>query len=132
MAWMTREDQQLFTRKPNEPDMNTVAYWVTRLEPLIRAENKEEIIVVFCNRCGIEDNVVFAGTSAVIGIQDGEVKVYGMLGRGEKELLVVDTDSSPYAKMIYQPEPSAGHLAEELGKSDPSDSNLLDPKATQP
>ncbi|GJD04352.1 carbon-nitrogen hydrolase [Colletotrichum higginsianum] len=84
--------------------MDTLTYWVTRLEPLIRAEKKEEIIIVFCNRTGIEDDAVYAGTSAVIGIQDGEVKVYGLLGRGERELLVIDTDNPPYGKLVYRPE----------------------------
>ncbi|KZL86726.1 n-terminal amidase [Colletotrichum incanum] len=105
MAWMTREDGRLFSRMPNEPDMDTLTYWVTRLEPLIRAENEDEIIVVFCNRTGNEEDAVYAGTSAVIGIQDGEVKIYGLLGRGEKELLVVDTNNPPYAKLVYRPEP---------------------------
>ncbi|KAK6206188.1 N-terminal amidase [Colletotrichum tabaci] len=104
MAWMTREDGRMFSRMPNEPDMDTLTYWVTRLEPLIRAEKKEEIIIVFCNRTGIEDDAVYAGTSAVIGIQDGEVKVYGLLGRGERELLVFDTENPPYGKLVYRPE----------------------------
>ena len=89
---------------PNEPDMDTLTYWVTRLEPLIRSENQDEIIVVFCNRTGIEDEATYAGTSAVIGIQDGEVKVYGLLGRGEKDLLLIDTNEPPYAKLVYRPE----------------------------
>ncbi|TEA17952.1 Protein N-terminal amidase [Colletotrichum sidae] len=112
MAWMTREDGRMFSRMPNEPDMDTLTYWVTRLEPLIRSENEDEIIVVFCNRTGTEDDVVYAGTSAVVGVQDGEVKIYGLLGRGEKELLVVDTSNPPYAKLVYRPEserPSAVH-----------------------
>ncbi|EFQ27946.1 carbon-nitrogen hydrolase [Colletotrichum graminicola M1.001] len=105
MAWMTREDGRLFSRMPNEPDMDTLTYWVTRLEPLIRSDNQEEIIVVFCNRTGNEDEAVYAGTSAVVGIQDGEVKIYGLLGRGEKELLVIDTNNPPYGKLVYRPEP---------------------------
>ncbi|KAM0332962.1 hypothetical protein ACHAQA_001618 [Verticillium albo-atrum] len=104
MAWMTREDGRMFSRMPNEPDMETLTYWVTRLEPLIRAENDDEIIIVFCNRTGTEDDVIYAGTSAVIGIQGGEVKVYGLLGRGQKELLIVDTDNPPFAKLVYRPE----------------------------
>ncbi|KAF6836169.1 N-terminal amidase [Colletotrichum plurivorum] len=105
MAWMTREDGRMFSRMPNEPDMDTLTYWVTRLEPLIRKEGKDEIIVVFCNRTGTEDDVVYAGTSAVVGVQEGEVKIYGLLGRGEKELLVVDTNNPPYAKLVYRLEP---------------------------
>ncbi|TQW02825.1 carbon-nitrogen hydrolase [Cordyceps javanica] len=90
---------------PNTPDMETLTYWVTRLEPLIRAEDTNgEIIVVFANRTGIEGDATYAGTSAVIGIENGEVKVYGLLGRGEKELLVVDTSQTPYGKLIYRPD----------------------------
>ncbi|KAI1847139.1 hypothetical protein JX266_006679 [Neoarthrinium moseri] len=104
MAWLTREDARHFSRMPKEPDMETLTYWVKRLEPLIRADNDDEIIVVFANRTGLEDEAVYAGTSAVLGIQNGEVSVYGLLGRGEKELLVVDTSLPPFAKLVYRPE----------------------------
>ncbi|KAL2211395.1 carbon-nitrogen hydrolase, partial [Sarocladium strictum] len=103
MAWMTREDGRAYSRTPQEPDLETLTYWITRLEPLIRSENKDEIIVVFCNRSGSEEDATYAGTSAVLGILDGEVRVYGMLGRGEKSLLVVDTNNPPRAKMVYRP-----------------------------
>lgn len=72
------------------------------MEPLIRAETEEEIIIVFCNRCGLEDETVYAGSSAVIGIKQGEVCVYGLLGRCEKSVLVVDTDNPPLGKLILQ------------------------------
>lgn len=105
MAWMTRDEPREFSRMPNAPDMETLTYWVTRLEPLIRAEDTNgEIIVVFANRTGIEGDATYAGTSAVIGIENGEVTVYGLLGRGEKELLVVDTSQPPYGKLVYRPE----------------------------
>jgi hypothetical protein len=76
---------------------------VSRLEPLIRAESNQEVIVVFANRCGIEGEATYAGTSAVVGIQSGEIWVYGIMGRGETGLLVVDTESEPYARLSYQP-----------------------------
>uniref|UniRef100_A0A0B7KLH5 CN hydrolase domain-containing protein n=1 Tax=Bionectria ochroleuca TaxID=29856 RepID=A0A0B7KLH5_BIOOC len=95
MAWKTGEDARLFSRTPNEPDMDVLGYWVARLEPLIRAESDEEIIIVICNRSGVEDDAVYAGSSAILGVQSGEVKVYGLLGRGDKKLLVVDTDQAP-------------------------------------
>ncbi|KAJ9143729.1 Carbon-nitrogen family protein [Pleurostoma richardsiae] len=104
MSWLTREDSRMFSRMPQEPDMETLTYWVQRLEPLIRNESDDEIIVVFCNRTGMEDDVVYAGTSAVIGIRSGEVNVYGLLGRGVKELLIVDTEDAPFAKMVYRPD----------------------------
>lgn len=88
----------------------TLGYWVQRMEPLIRAETEEEIIIVFCNRCGMEDETVYAGTSAVIGIKQGEVCIYGLLGRCEKSVLVVDTDSPPLGKLVLQTK-SAGQAA---------------------
>ncbi|KAL1884174.1 hypothetical protein VTK73DRAFT_6843 [Phialemonium thermophilum] len=105
MAWATRDNPREFSRVPQEPDMDTLRYWVERLEPVIRAETAEEIIVVFCNRCGIEDDLQYAGTSAVQGIKKGEVSVYGLLGRGVKELLIVDTDKPPFAKLVRSFEP---------------------------
>ncbi|KAI1745914.1 carbon-nitrogen hydrolase [Xylaria scruposa] len=104
MAWLTREHASPFCRMPNEPDMETLTYWISRLEPLIRSDNREEIIIVFCNRAGVEGDAVYAGTSAVIGVKDGEVNVYGILGRGENDLLVVDTEKPPYAKVVYRPD----------------------------
>lgn len=81
-------------------------YWLSRLEPLIHDESGQEVIVVFANRTGSEDDVMYAGTSAVVGIQDGEVRVYGILGRGDRGLLTVDTDREPYGKLVYRPEGS--------------------------
>ncbi|KAL3425868.1 carbon-nitrogen family protein [Phlyctema vagabunda] len=107
MAWLTREDARSYSRTPNEPDLETLSYWVARLEPLIREESDDEIIVIFANRCGTEDDATYAGSSAVLGIQAGEVKVYGILGRGEKELLVVDTAKPAGAKLISSPAPAS-------------------------
>ncbi|QSZ30162.1 hypothetical protein DSL72_004682 [Monilinia vaccinii-corymbosi] len=111
MAWRTREDVRSYSRQPQEPDMDTLAYWLARLEPVIRAEQKGEIIVVFANRTGVEDDAVYTGTSAVLGIYGGEVKVYGLLGRGDKELLVVDTSVRPKAKLVTDPKPSSSEKA---------------------
>lgn len=100
--------------------METLAYWLGRLEPLIRAEAAGEIIVVFANRCGTEEEVVYAGTSAVVGINNGEVKVYGLLGRGEKELLVVDTDERPQAKLVSTPNSCATEAPEANPSPEPA------------
>lgn len=108
MAWLTREEARAFSRFASEPDMETLTYWVQRLEPVIRAEQEEEIIFIFANRCGVEDDAVYAGTSAVLGIQNGEVSVYGLLGRGEKELLVVDTERPIFGKLVNRPGRNAG------------------------
>lgn len=104
MAWETAEEPRTFSRMPNEPDMDSLTCWVRRLEPLIRKESDEEVIVVLCNRTGSEVDVTYAGTSAVLGIKRGEVLVYGIMGRSEKNLLVVDTENGPIAKLVYRPE----------------------------
>ncbi|KAL2160584.1 hypothetical protein VTH06DRAFT_1272 [Thermothelomyces fergusii] len=99
MAWQTHHDRSVFGLNPAEPDLETLVYWVQRLEPLIRADTEEEVIVVFCNRAGSEEEATYTGTSAVIGIRRGEVFVYGVLGRGVDDLLIVDTDQPPASKL---------------------------------
>lgn len=99
MAWQTHHDPNVFGLNPAEPDLETLVYWVQRLEPLICADTEEEVIVVFCNRAGSEEEVTYTGTSAVIGIKRGEVLVYGVLGRGVNDLLIVDTDQLPTSKL---------------------------------
>lgn len=84
--------------------METLTYWVQRLEPLVRAELERETIVIFCNRSGQEDNALYAGTSAVVGIKQGEVSVYALAGRGTKEFLFVDTSIPPFAKLVQDDE----------------------------
>ncbi|KAL2138120.1 hypothetical protein VTI28DRAFT_7453 [Corynascus sepedonium] len=99
MAWQTHHDRSHFNLDPTEPDLETLVYWVQRLEPLIRADTEEEVIVVFCNRTGFEEEATYTGTSAVIGIRRGEVFVYGVLGRGVDDLLIVDTTQPPMSKL---------------------------------
>ncbi|KAH8767969.1 carbon-nitrogen hydrolase [Hyaloscypha finlandica] len=115
MAWLTRENARSYSRCPKDPDMDTLSYWLARLEPLIRAETEGELICVFANRSGTEEEAVYAGTSAVLGIHAGEVKVYGILGRGEKELLVVDTNKRPQAKLVSEPNSTASDVKDDQG-----------------
>ncbi|KAK3403185.1 carbon-nitrogen hydrolase [Sordaria brevicollis] len=119
MAWLTHEDPSTFTPAAHEPDLATLTYWLQRFEPVIRDESDEELIVVFCNRCGMEDDVLYAGTSAVIGIKNGEVFVYGLLGRGSKELLVVDTDSPPFGKLVNRPDAASESNEEQQPQTTP-------------
>jgi protein N-terminal amidase len=83
--------------------MEVLEYWLERMKPLIKAETEQEIICVFANRTGIEGNTPFTGTSAVVGIQGGKVKLYGVLGRGEKKLLIVDTNKRPKGNLVLEP-----------------------------
>jgi hypothetical protein len=99
IAWRTEEE---FSRDPNSPDMTALAEWVYRLQPIILAKAEEEIIVVIANRCGMEDGTIYTGTSCVLSIRLGKVKVYDILGCGDKELLVVDTSKEPRYQLQFQ------------------------------
>ena len=114
MAWHHR-DPILLDRHPEEPDVDTLVYWVQRLEPVIRADREGEVIVVLCNRAGAEEEAIYTGTSAIIGIRQHEIYVYGVLGRGVADLLIVDTDCPPRYKLtdvndVEGGEPSDGTL----------------------
>ena len=101
MAWLTHEGADSFRQRLEEPDMETLSYWLTRLQPIRKARDLDEIIIIFANLTGVEDEAVYAGTSAVIGIKGEEITLYGLLGRGEEELLVVDT-SRPRGKLSFE------------------------------
>lgn len=84
--------------------MDTLSYWIGRLKPLVMAER--EVVVVCANRCGEEpgknpaqpwgeDGVRYAGSSWVGKVGGGEVKIWGICGRGKEEVLVVDTEEEP-------------------------------------
>ena len=83
--------------------METLSYWLARLEPIIRVEDVGEVVVVFANRCGQEGQALYAGTSVVMGIDKGVVTVYGILGRGEEDLLMVDTDKEGMGTIKFVP-----------------------------
>lgn len=133
MAWLTRENYNLYSRTPREPDLDTLGYWIARLEPLIRDEEEGEIIVVIANRAGVEDDAVYAGTSCVLGIENGEVKLYGVLGRGERELLVVDTSQPPQAKLVHEnyAGESSANTTESSGSKN-NESDITDPDEYYP
>ncbi|CAK7228405.1 hypothetical protein SEUCBS140593_006902 [Sporothrix eucalyptigena] len=117
MAWLTREGAHTFSQQPQEPDLQTLEYWVQRLEPVVRKDTDEEIIVVFCNRAGTEGDAVYAGTSSVIGIKNGDINLYGVLGRGVKELLVVDTRKAPFAKLLQASNSQKADVSKSDGQS---------------
>lgn len=94
MAWMTRLLPDELQQGPRQPDTETFNYWVERFYPLLDASSLDparSFIVVCANRCGIEGSASYAGTSCVMQISNGEVKVYDVLGKYEERCLVVDT-----------------------------------------
>ena len=74
----------------NEPNMQTMVYWADRLLPLVNDDEKR--VVVFADRVGVEGTTKYAGTSTVLRVGGGEVKVWDALSRGLPGLLTVNTD----------------------------------------
>lgn len=103
MSWTTYEESRRFSCMPDEPDLEALSYWITRLKPVICKNSEHEIIIVFCNRIGRERDMTYAGTSAVLGIKNGVVELYGILGRGQRETLVVDTQNKAHVHLTHQP-----------------------------
>ena len=87
MAWQTGNNS-----RPLGPDMTALNYWIQRLKPIIQSSGPKETIVIISNRTGREGSFRFAGTSTVLGISEGEVRVYGMLDQNTSSLLVADTE----------------------------------------
>ncbi len=151
MAWLTRLPRSLLFEKPycQDPDTETLAYWIERLRPVVEASRKTsrrrreecadgvgQVVLVFANRCGVEpgspfrgqgqgqgqglgqgegraeaeveveavregtEEARYAGTSCVLGVRDGEVRIWGIMGRAEEGVLVVDT--SVEAEMVVR------------------------------
>jgi protein N-terminal amidase len=95
MAWLTRLTPQELTELPLRPDEETFAYWIERFQPLLEADGRTgedagPIVVVCANRCGIEGNACFAGTSAVFVVEAGKVSIFDVLGKLEEKCMVVD------------------------------------------
>ena len=119
MAWLTRLAAEELGREPGRPDLETVAYWIERLRPLVDGETAggegEGVVVVVANRCGTERNeggkttlasgevvdlgdpVCYAGSSCVMKLSGGRVNIFGgedgpaIMGRADEGVLVVDT-----------------------------------------
>jgi protein N-terminal amidase len=115
MAWLTTLLPRQLLDTPALPDLDTLAYWIERFTPVVlhtktlqlQQQQRKGILLVLANRCGTEPGVVagvsqgvdahgqevvgYAGTSCVLMIEDGEVKIFEILGKAEERLLRVDT-----------------------------------------
>jgi len=58
--------------------------------PVVAADR--DTILVMANRCGIEGEVCYAGTSTVTRVGRGKIGLWGICGKGEERCLVVNTD----------------------------------------
>lgn len=102
MAWLSlpppnaeEEREERNDETAAMPDKETLGYWVSRLEPLV-VQGEREVLVVMVNRCGVEEpSVRYVGTSWVGKVGRGKVEVWGLMGKGEEGVLVVDTEEEP-------------------------------------
>ncbi|KAF4547176.1 Carbon-nitrogen hydrolase-like protein 1 [Elsinoe fawcettii] len=118
-AWLTSLMPEQLLGGAGEPDFDTLNYWVARFKPVLERMGREEVILVFANRCGLEPGTVegvtrgtdengasvvgFAGTSCVMGVKDGELRLWNMLGRAQEGVLLVDTQSRPRWELKSRP-----------------------------
>jgi protein N-terminal amidase len=124
MAWLTRLEPSVLRASPEEPDLETLFYWIERFTPLLRKarESGQDVVLVLANRCGLEpgtvagvsqglgedgdDVVSYAGSSSVVRVKGGDVQIFDLLGKAEERLLVVDTEQVSArvhrAVLVYQ------------------------------
>ncbi len=103
---------------PHVPDERTVDYWLLRNLPFVNYthypnNNKKRTVFVSCNRTGLEDNVLYAGSSS-IAVFNGKtpsedpsksdisnwtqikgnpsIDLMGSLGQGEEGILQVEVE----------------------------------------
>lgn len=102
MAWLTRLESSELGAQADQPDLDTLSYWIERLTPVV--EGQKEVVVVCANRCGEEggknplgeeEGVRYAGTSWVGLVGNGLVRIWGIMGRAAEGVLVVDTAQEP-------------------------------------
>ncbi|KAI4813376.1 carbon-nitrogen hydrolase, partial [Aureobasidium sp. EXF-8845] len=111
MAWLTRLLPQQLLETATQPDLETLSYWLERFVPVVQNEREGGTVLVMANRCGTEPGMVagvsqgiddeghevvgYAGTSCVIMVEQGEVRIFDILGKAEERLLKIDTTEPP-------------------------------------
>ncbi len=101
MAWSEAEspDPSISISIPeSSPNLRMLKYWVERLKPIIDSNREDDVVIAICNRCGREGSVVYAGSSMVMNIKNGHVKIYDALTHNEEGFLVVDTANTALAR----------------------------------
>lgn len=87
------------------PEFQTVNYWLMRLKPLLeRREGVGKLAIAICNRSGVEDLTMYAGSSSVFtfnrvtkqtaahDVDDIAMGYHGSLGQAEEGLLYSEID----------------------------------------
>jgi len=93
MAWSshTLTAARILGPEGRQPDLDTLSYWIDRFGPVVAADR--DTILIMANRCGIEGEVCYAGTSTVMRVGRGKIGLWGICGKGEEICLVINTDN---------------------------------------
>lgn len=110
MAWLTRLSAEELSSQVMVPDQDTINYWINRLSPLFESPGSTaEALVICANRVGEEGtdprlgDVRYAGSSCVMGLTTGKkIRIWGMLGRAQEGILLVDTESEPLYSIVLK------------------------------
>ncbi|KIW09294.1 uncharacterized protein PV09_00211 [Verruconis gallopava] len=96
MAWLTRMTKEELEVDKEKPDLETLSYWIERFSPLRENTEGRQTVIVVANRCGIEEDACYAGTSSVIRLDGrGAVEIFDLCGKNEERLMVVDLSTKP-------------------------------------
>ncbi|EER34349.1 hypothetical protein CTRG_01209 [Candida tropicalis MYA-3404] len=98
----------------DKPEWTTVNYWVLRLFPYVNHEhsivpkwfnNEEKVTAICCNRVGVEDDVIYGGSSSIIqfgnngnyqdpstGVDNENVNLLGSLSESKEDILIREID----------------------------------------
>ncbi|KAI8814179.1 carbon-nitrogen hydrolase [Cladochytrium replicatum] len=91
MAWVLKttgppsadsEDTTVAASNVKEPNMDTLEYWIDRLQPIIPGERGKDVIVVVANRVGGENGTIFTGTSTVMKFGNDGIEIGALMGQG--------------------------------------------------
>uniref|UniRef100_A0A060T7K6 ARAD1D03806p n=1 Tax=Blastobotrys adeninivorans TaxID=409370 RepID=A0A060T7K6_BLAAD len=81
-------------------NIETVNYWALRMRPFLKPTDSEKrVVFVACNRCGREDDVVYAGSSSIMtfkgnttGLMSEAIEFHGGLSQVQEGLMYQEVD----------------------------------------
>lgn len=104
-------EENLAYQDLHEPDFHNLNYWLLRFFPFMNHARKPatfdgKTTVVYCNRSGLEDTILYGGSSSIvqfngskgflgynsIDLTNKSVDVLGALGKGDEGILIREVD----------------------------------------
>ncbi|CAI5756636.1 unnamed protein product [Candida verbasci] len=81
----------------NSPNVTNLNYWILRFYPYLQDEltwlkDDDKVHVLIANRVGVEDDIVYGGSSCTLKFNDGENYLSSVLGQCKEDILIHDID----------------------------------------